>query len=202
MEKKRFVDNFKLLKEKGLVQSCPGEFYSVRILQRNKDRGEGNHLIRSFEILDQKHLDQREELIKKFCDTFHARAYINLTRRSYRAVASAMLRRVVAAFSSGTYNLGRAWDSACGERTKSTDQKKFVVDVDEDFVEDLEEIKELIDKKSAPWSDETKIICEIPTVSGVHLITKPFDPGLVEAFGCEVKKNSPTLLYCNLDDDE
>lgn len=199
MKKNRFVDNFDLIRKKGLIQPCPGEFYNVKILQRNKDMGEGNHLLRSFEILDQNHLDQREELIKEFCDIFHARAYICPTRRSYKAVASAMLQRAVAAYTSGNYNLGKMWDSACGEKTKSTDQKKFIVDIDGEFVKDLEEIKEIIDKKCAPWSDRSKIICEIPTLNGIHLITEPFNPELVEAFGCEVKKNNSTLLYCNLD---
>ena len=70
-----------------------------------------------------------------------------------------------------------------------------VVDIDEKIM--WGEIMDFIDTLE-PYSKDTKFITNIPTKSGWHLITTPFNiMKFKEAYpDIDVKKNNPTLLYC------
>lgn len=83
--------------------------------------------------------------------------------------------------------------------------KRYVVDIDDMSKIDL--IKNVIDNIK-PFNEQ-KIILEVPTKSGMHLITKPFDilhfnQKLIESKEFdkhtlpEIKKNHISLLYENI----
>ena len=82
----------------------------------------------------------------------------------------------------------KVFNTAAGELKSALPH--WVVDIDE--IGQLEEIKATIEK-----INKDSIYCEIPTKSGCHLITKPFN--LMEFKNkfpnIDVHKNNPTILY-------
>lgn len=80
-----------------------------------------------------------------------------------------------------------------------TSDKKFVVDLDGMKPGDdrYEEIKSFIRTLRGRGKPSERIVGEIETMNGYHLITEPFD---TKVFGdrypdIDVHKNNPTLLY-------
>lgn len=77
-------------------------------------------------------------------------------------------------------------------------QKRWVIDVDKEELQHIEFIRKTINDIE-PEGD--KIITAIPTLNGVHLITKPFRLDTFKTlcgnnnFNVDVQKNNPTLLY-------
>ena len=79
--------------------------------------------------------------------------------------------------------------------------KRFVIDIDKDDIENLHNIKSCVKTllEEIPYADLNKLCLEIPTKTGVHLITDPFDRYKfnTEYPFIEIHKNSAgTLLYC------
>ena len=102
---------------------------------------------------------------------------------------------------SGQYmNVKSAYNSSCA-KSKSLD-KYFLIDIDEEDLEHKEFIKNYIQNEAR--NDEVdygeRILLELPTKHGFHLITTPFDVrGLLKAYPKDkhefVHKDGPTILY-------
>ena len=80
------IDNFELIKP---LLEFPNDdiYYHLQILRRGKDHPElpaANRVIKSYFICSLESLDYVEEEIKKLCEFFGARAYINLTPKSIK----------------------------------------------------------------------------------------------------------------------
>ena len=74
------IDNFKLIKP---LLEFPNDdiYYHLQILRRGKDHPElpaANRVIKPYFICSLESLDYVEDEIKKLCEFFGARAYINL----------------------------------------------------------------------------------------------------------------------------
>ena len=85
-------------------------------------------------------------------------------------------------------------------------EKRWVVDIDDCKLEDkiLDDVTKIINSCVSSYNGNN-VVCYIPTKSGVHIITHPFnlkqfydecDNEHLDRF--EVKKNHITLLYENL----
>ena len=92
----------------------------------------------------------------------------------------------------------RMFDSCAGKCGASRD-KCWVIDVDYETIKESD-VQDVIDYiNNCQPLDTEKIIAKIPTVNGVHLITKPFN--LLEfrrkykESEINVHKNNPTLLF-------
>ena len=132
------VDNFGLLRGKlnfehtGLKPRESGGqfFYYVQIMRRRKDvpsLGRNVVKLNSYYITSMEQFDALEGDIKKLCDEFHARAYINLNRRSYRAVSMSMLNQLVSIVEDGDYaTCKRILPKAAG-KTNSEAKKYWVI---------------------------------------------------------------------------
>lgn len=88
---------------------------------------------------------------------------------------------------------GKAWNTCAGE-IKGI-ESRWVVDIDEKII--WSGIMDFIDTLE-PYSKDTKYISNIPTKSGWHLITTPFNIAEFKKVypDIDVHKNNPTLLYC------
>ena len=205
------VDNFKLIRDYLKFES-EDDFYFLQILQRKKDGPGPNGVkitgtnnksrsIKTYCISSVEYLDKIEAEVKHLCEYFNARAMIILSRRSYRETALLEMVQVSAMIMSGQYkNVKSAYNSSCA-KSKSLD-KYFLVDIDEEDLENRDLIKNYIQNEARNDGVEfgKRILLELPTKHGYHLITTPFDvKGLLKVYPKNehefIHKDGPTILY-------
>ena len=192
------VDNFSQIRER-LVFESDDDYYFIQILIRAKDDkslGSNNKLIKTYTIKSKEHLDKYEVEIKNICDSFKARAYIHLTKRSFKKVALLMMKELCDRITNDQCpEIAKVFNTASGNYNDSK-TKTWVVDIDEKnnmrFVND---VIRYIDDKCAPVGN--KFVTIIPTPNGYHIITKPFnvDQFKMQYPMIDVHKNNPTILY-------
>lgn len=190
------VDNFKLIKP--LLEFPNNDiYYHLQILRRGKDHPElsaANRVIKPYFICSLESLDYVEEEIKKLCEFFGARAYINLAPKSIKKTTMLQLKYLAQRMYEGDFKkIWKAWNTCAGE-IKGI-ESRWVVDIDEKII--WSGIMDFIDTLE-PYSKDTKYISNIPTKSGWHLITTPFNIAEFKKVypDIDVHKNNPTLLYC------
>jgi len=194
----KIVDNFELI-SKHLTFNSSDDFYFLQVLVRGKDGhnvsgNNKNRLIKYYTIRSIEDLQKYKSEIKSICDLYNARAYIHPTKRSFKDVAKVVLQETVTTYCSENWiGLKSVYSTACG-KSWQTEDKRFVVDIDWPALH-LDEIKNFIENNCEPIG--SKILYEVPTMNGIHLITSPFN---VDKFSrqfpkIDVHKNNPTLLY-------
>ena len=209
------VDNFELIKPL-LSFDKHGDFYFLQILQRKKDgcnvpnsSDNQRRLVKDYHITSTEKLDSLRDEIIASCNETGARAYIRLNKRNYRTVSMAfaeetlMKARTNQEFGN-TFNeinsvIGRYPEPGKGNKT-------WIVDIDNTNVDSkiVKDIKDIIVNYCQPF-DVEKIVAVIPTKSGVHLITRPFNQEtfyrmfsqfkLSNEKEVDIKKDNPTVLY-------
>ena len=206
------IDNFELIKP---LLKFPNDdiYYHLQIIRRGKDHPDlpaVNRMIKAYFIIDINDLDFYEQEIKGLCKFFGARAYINLTPKSIKKTTMLQLKYLTERAYIGDFKkIWKSWHTCAGEI--KGEEPRWVVDVDAKTYDEIfyiskisKEISDFIDYKCDPKIDpidgffNTKIIAEIPTKSGNHLITTPFNlQQFKEKYpNIDVHKNNPTLLYC------
>lgn len=180
--------------------NSPGDFYFLIILKRKKDQPENerdNHqsvrTIKTYCIESIDHLNSRYDEIKQLCEMFKARAYIHVQKQNHFDVSLNMMVSLAQRIQNGQHNQKGLFDSVVGQI--KTNEKRWIIDIDTKVSKEVLEIKLHIDG-CRPFGED-KIITEIPTKNGVHLITKRFD---VKEFKkkypeVDIVKKNPTLLY-------
>jgi hypothetical protein len=142
------------------------------------------------------------------CKFFGARAYINLAPKSIKKTTMLQLKYLAERAYIGDYKkIWKSWNTCAGEI--KGEESRWVVDIDAKTYDEIfyiskisREISDFIDKKCEPKDvypyRNAKVIAEIPTKSGIHLITTPFNlQQFKEKYpDIDVHKNNPTLLYC------
>lgn len=192
------IDNFELIKPLlKFEDEC--DMYFLQILQRKKDHPEGtivgsnnsSRLIKSYNIFSIEQLEKYKKEIKLVCELFQARAGINLNKRNTKKLAMKMIPDIIRYLECNHTNaLPSLWNEICGQHHQDLD-KKWIIDIDEGQSD--KGVVEFINKKQ-PEGD--KIIAKIPSKSGYHLITKPFDlSDFSRHFDFDVQKNNPTNCY-------
>ena len=176
------------------------DFYMLYVFKRKKDQPEGerdNHqsvrTIRSYCISSIEQLERKYDEIKMLCEMFKARAYIHIQKQNHKDVSLDMLVDLAQRIKSGQHKQQNLFDSVVGQM--KTLEKRWIVDVDtKDELFDRE-VQLFINTQCRPFG--MKIIANIPTKNGVHLITERFD---VMEFkkqypDVDIQKKNPTLLY-------
>ena len=210
------VDNFELIKPLLSFDNKHGDFYFLQLLQRKKDgcnvpnsSDNQRRLVKDYHITSTEKLDSLRDEIIASCNETGARAYIRLNKRNYRTVSMAfaeetlMKARTNQEFGN-TFNeinsvIGRYPEPGKGNKT-------WIVDIDNTNVDSklVKDIKDIIVNYCQPF-DVEKIVAVIPTKSGVHLITRPFNQEtfyrmfsqfkLSNENEVSIKKDNPTVLY-------
>ena len=172
------IDNLEQIKQL-LNFENEGDFYMLYVFKRKKDQPEGerdNHqsvrTIKTYCVESIEYLEKRYDEIKQLCEVFKARAYIHVQKQ---------------------HRQQHLFDSIVGQI--KTNEKRWIVDVDTKDNKEILNIKLKIDS-CQPFGKD-KIIAEIPTKNGYHLITEKFD---VMEFAkhfpeIEIQKKNPTLLF-------
>lgn len=192
------IDNSHLIKPI-LNFEKEGDFYMLSVFKRKKDQPDEdkeNHqsvrTIKTYTISSVSYLEKKLDEVKKLCELFKARAYINVQKQNHNDISLEMIKTIVDRVKSGQINQQHVFDRVVGS-VKSY-EKRWVVDIDSKDNELISNIKKYIDSIRP---EGPKIETEVPTKAGCHLITKRFD---LKKFNkkypeVEVKKKNPTLLF-------
>jgi hypothetical protein len=191
------IDNFKLIKP---FLEFPNDdiYYHLQILRRGKDHPElpaANRVIKPYFICSLESLDYVEDEIKKLCEFFGARAYINLAPKSIKKTTMLQLKYIAQRAYEGDFKkIWKSWNTCAGEI--KGEESRWVVYIDNSNIK-WNYVMDDIDTLE-PYSMDTKYITNIPTKSGWHIITTPFNlQQFKEKYpNIDVHKNNPTLLYC------
>lgn len=220
------VDNFELIKSL-LKFENPGDCYYVQLLRRQSDDPKINGVpdpkyhgnmhsrsIKDYFVCSTDYLDAKKDEIISLCKEHNVRAYIRLNKRTYKNIALAMLKHITEQLCSGeTFSSPfHMVASAAGKANSAGSEKTWIVDIDKEFLPYEDEIRKLIEECEP--LDKTKILATIPTKSGKHIITYPFnkqtlmqkwmihhpDPLYHESTGekvsmFDIHKDNPTILY-------
>ena len=206
------IDNFKIIKP---LLEFPNDdiYYHLQILRRGKDHPDmpaANRVIKAYFICSLESLDYVEQEIKDLCKFFGARAYINLAPKSIKKTTMLQIKYLAERTYIGDYKkIWKSWNTCAGEI--KGEEPRWIVDIDAKTYDEIfyipkisKEISDFIDFKCDPKIDpinvffDTKIIANIPTKTGSHLITTHFNlQQFKEKYpDIDVHKNNPTLLYC------
>lgn len=199
------INNLELIKPL-LTFKEEGDFYRLHIFKRKKDQttDKANHqsvrTIKTYSIYDLEYLEYRWDEIVQLCEMFKARAYISIQRLNDKDVALLMLKELAHRLYSNQQKMERLYDSVIGNM-KSKD-KRWIIDLDGNEVFIHNDIENLINTLK-PTDNTNKVITRIPTKSGMHLITTPFDlKQFKDLFSKnflsnlpDVQKANPTVLY-------
>ena len=201
------IDNFEPIKEL-LDFSEPNTFYFIQILKRRKENPDmrtGVRVINNYYLDSIEDLERLRERILEDCKKHNARAYINLNRLDYEKVALHTMKQVAEYIIQKDYKaVKNAFSTTCGSH-HSEKEKRWIIDIDEEFIEQKEMIRKVVEELHAEIKGNSyKILAEITTKSGFHIITNPFnidkfrkDKRLYFVGENLIHKNSPTLLYVN-----
>lgn len=191
------IDNFELIKPL-LEFETDDIYYFLQILQRKKEVstiGRNSNNVKNYYIKSVEHLESKRQEIIDLCNFFNARAYIRLTPRSYKATTLHHLKQMAQMIADGNYkSIAKSYLSSSGS-TNSGTLKRWIIDIDNPKDVDLDVLKQHIESMR-PYGNK-KVILQVPSKNGFHLITNPFD---LESFkkmypSIEVHKDNPTNLY-------
>lgn len=211
------TDNFKqmyeYMKDLGVVQDSDQAlktdlFFDVQLIRRGKDHPDlpsANYTFKTYYIDNLNSFERQYDEMKKCCDMFGLRAYISVNAKSKREAAAKTLERYAHNNAIGEFR--KPWkdfSSVCG--SLDGEEKRWVVDCDntDKYSDYTLEICRIICNCDSGVKDP--LVACIPTKSGVHILTHPFN---LKQFNdlCEyneiekpdIKKNHITLLYENLE---
>jgi hypothetical protein len=198
------IDNLHLIQPL-LTFRDEDDFYMLEVTQRRKDNpqlssAEGR-ILRRYNVFSLEYLEKRWDEIRGMCEAFNARAMIRLNVRSYRATAFHTLENMARAMCHDHYRLAGSWDKSAGQHHAAPD-KTWVLDLDSGpdstwgNPRALACVKDAINE-AAPYDKLCKIVAEIPSKTGLHLITRPFDSRAFTSIYSDISvhKDNPTNLY-------
>lgn len=195
------VDNFALIREH-LEFYNENTFYFLQLIKRRKenpDMESNSQVIHSYYIYSKEDLDALEAQIKKTCKDENCRAYINLNDLDLEKVSLNALCETARLIKDKEYKkIIKVWSAACG-MTKGSVKKKWLFDLDGEqaLPENKQKMIDLINAQE-PNVEENKIVMEVPTKNGIHLITRTFNIkefSKVYNFAELCHKDNPTILF-------
>ena len=222
---KIMTDNFKRYKE--LITLNGGlpddnekgnldKYYVVELMRRGKDNPDlpaANYHFRNYYIYSWRDLDRYEREIKDICDLLNLRAYCSVNYKLMSQVALDTLAESARRIAAHDYKKFYSIFESCSGKFVDRSNAMWVVDIDEygDVSKEYAE-KLLTDYINTMESGhDVNVIYKMPTRSGFHLITYPFNlqkfnNGFYDNVTAQsnievptIKKNHLTLLYENLD---
>lgn len=192
------INNIELIKPLLKFES-KDDFYYLQILQRKKENpeiGSNSRVIKNYYINSIEYLEDKYDEIIKLCEIFNARASIRLNKRSYKRIAFKTLENIANTMQNENeyLHIRKSYDRACG-LIHNDPVKKWIIDIDsEDWLES--QTQDLLDYIYQLKPVGNKYISEIPSKSGLHIITTPFN---LEVFymdyALDIHKDNPTNLY-------
>jgi len=208
------VNNFEYIKQHMHFLN-EKSFYFIQILRRKKENPEQDSYSRPIESFYAYSVEQFERLMPHIiekCEEHRARAYIKMNCLDAESVMLAQIADITQIIRKHDWHsMASTLNSACGQCGKQDgNEKLYLVDLDDDYADRVEEIKEFIDNlepiKYREYDEYghtmrekiSKIKMEVPTQHGIHLITTGFQiPEFKQAYEkkIDVHEDGNTLLY-------
>lgn len=186
-------------------------FFNIMLIRRGKDHPDlpaANYTFKSYYIDCIEKYDKYEDEIIKCCDLFGLRAYVSVNIKSKQKFSKMLSFEYSRDVLNGEFK--KPWrriDHTFGKIDGVN--KAWIVDIDDEYLDKddhiLETLVSVIRKCQSKFDDP--IIEIIPTKSGYHLLTRPFNTHEFERKFNEIykdinipdiKKNHITLLYENI----
>lgn len=197
------INNFEIIKTY-LDFSNPDTYYFLQLIQRRKDNpdlGKDMHIIDDIFIYNMEQYERMESEIIATCKLHNARAYFRLNKRSLKKSAMQLLKKVTTMIIDENYkSVKNAYSSVSGEFNDDND-KKWIVDIDNvsldgNFGYNHESMLCTLRNLQIETGREP-LVNLIPTKSGVHIITRPFNVNKfkVNFPNIDIHKDNPTILY-------
>ncbi len=219
------TDNFKLIKEfiqlqwDGQFDSLTDMFYTVEIISRSKDNtNTKSHKFKTYYIKNMSDFDKYENEIKLLCDALHARAYVSVNAKSWRKATLSTMAEYANRIAQDNFDKSYSVFDSCAAKYVERVSQLWIVDVDKEDADKYNlSVDDLVDNYInviESCKPKKKIITVIPTKTGKHIITHPFNTAefiteLADLASCNktdkitsiddiIKKNNNTLLYENI----
>lgn len=213
------TDNFSLIKDfiqfrwGGQFDSFTDAFYTVEIIGRAKDNARiiaGNHKFKTYYIRTTEDFDKYENEIKLLCDTLNMRAYVSINHKSMRHVTLNTVAEYANRIAHDNFEKPYSVFDSCAAKYAERADQLWIVDVDKEDCEKFEcgrddlisYYRYIIENECEP---KKKVVEIVPTKSGGHIITHPFNTVEFANKACRcktveglIKKNGLTLLYENI----
>lgn len=208
------TDNFALIRDYMKNLGIPetkerinDKVFEIQLLRRGKDCPDmpaANYSFKNYYIDSLEGYDRVTDEIKKCCEMFRLRAYVSVNVKSKTKLQLTCLKIISDNLCMG--ELKKPWKTfyrAFG--TTKADEQRWVIDIDEDAINYTDGIVHIINLCQSGYSHN--VIGVVPTKSGIHLITHPFNVKEYQDKFKElnadveipdIKKNHITLLYENL----
>lgn len=195
------IDNFDLIRNLLYFES-KDDFYFIQIIKRRKENDslhKGSMPIKCFLVDSLEYFDRIKNEIVDLCEKNNSRAYILLTLRSYKKSAHKLLDKTVKKLAAGEYkSLEGDYHSVCASKDSISNTKRrlWLFDIDEEYPEEFYDTLYTFLKTLNPIGED-KVLSEIPTKNGKHIILKTFDQHSFKKQypEIEIKTNNATLLY-------
>jgi len=174
------------------------DFYYLQILQRKKENpqiGSNSRVIKNYYIKSQQYLLDRYPEIKILCEVFNARASIRLNKRSFEKTGFKTMENLANTMQNREYSfLMKSYDRACG-LLNNEKEKKWILDID--FIPSDDTVMNITGFLTNIEPEGRKALEIIPSKSGIHLITRPFNTKVFrDRFpSIEIHKDNPTNLF-------
>lgn len=189
--------------------------YFLQILKRRKDNLE---MQKDMECIDNIFIYSLDDWNKKLpriintCNLHNARAYIRVNKRSIKDIALHTNQKIADFLITGQYiAVKNAYLSIAGQINNEL-LKRWIVDIDfpptigEKIRNDqisriryiIEEFHKETNKKLSSADKEHKILTQLPTKNGVHLITHAFHEKQFREIWTapiDIHRDNPTILY-------
>ena len=191
------IDNLKLLLPL-LEFNSSDDYYYLQILQRKKENphiGSNSRVIANYYISSQQHLLDRYDEIKTLCEVFNARASLRLNIRSFEKTAFKTLQNIANSMANHEYEFIKNSYTRAAGAGHNDKRKKWILDIDN--CSNADSLELIIKRINAIEPVGHKIYEIVPSKTGYHLITEPFN---LQTFSnahpeIEVHKDNPTNLY-------
>ena len=191
-------------------------YYVVELMRRGKDNPDlpaANYHFRNYYIYSWRDLDRYEREIKDVCDLLNLRAYCSVNYKLMSQVALDTLAESARRIAAHDYKRFYSIFESCSGKYVDRGNARWVVGIDEYGSVTKEQAERLLTDyiNTMESGHDVNVIYTMPTRSGFHLITCPFNlqrfnDGFRESVTAQsdievptVKKNHLTLLYENLD---
>jgi len=215
------TNNFDLIKCYMIKEGIPMKekdmgdlFFEVMLVRRGKDHPNlpaANYTFKSYYIDSIEKFDYFKDEMIKCCEMFGLRAYVSVNVKSKKEYSKMCAFKFNQNILNNEYKKPwRVGDHVFGKITAKNDNT-WLVDVDEvnlNDSDDLEFISSIISViNSCNSKYDPVVINQIPTRSGLHILTRPFNVKQFEEKYLRlssnkecpgIKKNHITLLYENL----
>ena len=180
-----------------------GDFFNIIVMTRKKDFEDGTHkkqscVIYTTNVYSVNELRDIQPTLETICINDRARCYITVNKRTDEGVAKEVLKYMVDMYVSKNYHKIRTAYDHCVNTTCSIENKMYMLDVDEDFTGDVDDVILYMKDIQTNGHGKDGEIYIVPTKNGVHLLVPPFDVGMFKKKypTISVKKNDLTLMYC------